>query len=120
MRVEDNILYADEGKTLRRKDDKFMVGESIYLGYTYYIGGKRLDEPHQDVPEDFEEVTDEILQKEKEKLYPSLVEQYIREIYSLSDELAIQRQREEKPQAFEQYFNYCEDCKRRAKIVLGL
>ncbi len=120
MKVVDNILYADEGKTLRRKEDKFMVGESIYLGFTNYIGGKRVDPPHQDTPEDFEEVSPEDLYNERKKLYPETVEKYIRELYSLSDELAIQRQREEKPEAFLNYFNFCEDCKRRAKEYLQL
>jgi len=120
MRVEDNKLYADEGKILRFKADKFEVGESVYLGYTYYIGGKKLDEPHLCVPEDFEEVGDEDLYNERKALYPELVEKYIREMYTLSDELAIQRQRDEKPEAFEQYFNFCEDCKRRAKTTLKL
>ena len=54
----DNItstLSASEGKVLRRKADGMVYGESIMLGKTWYIGGKRLDTPHDDVPEDFEE-----------------------------------------------------------------
>lgn len=39
----------------------------------------------------------------------------IREKYSLDSELAIQRQRNSKPEEFQVYFDYCEDCKRRAK-----
>jgi hypothetical protein len=120
MRIEGNTIYADEGKTLRRKADKLMRGETLTLGYTCYIGGERLNEPRLEIPDDYEEVSEDDLQKEKEALYPSLVEQYIREIYSLSAELAIQRQRDEKPEDFQNYFNYCEDCKRRAKTELGL
>jgi hypothetical protein len=36
-----------------------IYGSDIYLGYSYYIGGELLSEPHLDVPEDFEEIDDE-------------------------------------------------------------
>ncbi len=49
-------IIADEGKIFQRKSDGFIYGEEIYLGYTYYIGGKKLDEPHLEVVEDFEEI----------------------------------------------------------------
>ena len=49
-------IIADEGKVFQRKSDGFIYGEEIYLGYTYYIGGKKLDEPHLEVVEDFEEI----------------------------------------------------------------
>ena len=49
-------IIADEGKVFKRKSDGFIYGEEIYLGYTYYIGGKKLDEPHLEVVEDFEEI----------------------------------------------------------------
>ena len=120
MKIEGDIIYADDGKILRRKSDKILRGESVVLGYTYYIGDQIIDPPHLEVPEDYEEVTEDDLQKEKLLLYSSLVEKYIRELYSVSDELAIQRQKEEKKIAFKQYFDYCEDCKKRAKTDLGL
>lgn len=47
--------------------------------------------------------------------YALKVESLIREKYSVSDELAILRQRDTKPEEFAQYFGYCEDCKARAK-----
>ena len=56
-------IIADEGKVFQRKSDGFIYGEEIYLGYTYYIGGKKLDEPHLEVVEDFEEI--DALQEEK-------------------------------------------------------
>lgn len=120
MRIEGDTIYADEGKILRRISDKMMMGESVVLGCIYYINGEFLNPPHQEIPEDYEEVTEEDLKDEKSAQYSSLVEQYIREVYSVSAELAIQRQREEKPLAFKEYFNYCESCKKRAKKELGL
>ena len=43
--------------------------------------------------------------------YDEAVVAEIRKRYSLSQELAIQRQRYEKPDEFAQYFAYCEECK---------
>ena len=48
--------------------------------------------------------------------YEERVEQLIREKYSVSQEFAIQRQRDTKPIEFEEYFAYCEECKAKAKI----
>lgn len=47
--------------------------------------------------------------------YEERVEQLIRERYSVSDELAILRQRDTKPSEFEEYFAFCEECKAIAK-----
>ena len=47
--------------------------------------------------------------------YEERVEQLIREKYNVNQELAIQRQRETKPDEFEEYFAYCEECKAKAK-----
>lgn len=47
--------------------------------------------------------------------YDEHVEQLIREKYSINQELAIQRQRETKPDEFAEYFAFCEECKSVAK-----
>lgn len=52
-------IIADDGKVFKRIEDGQLYGKEIYLGYSYYIGGVKLDEPHLDVVEDFEEVDDE-------------------------------------------------------------
>lgn len=39
----------------------------------------------------------------------------IRKKYSINDELAILRQRDSKPQEFEEYNNYVENCKAKIK-----
>lgn len=56
---EIKVLTADNGKVMRRKVDLMIYGESVSLGYSYYIGGKKLDTPHEDIPEDFEEIDNE-------------------------------------------------------------
>lgn len=47
--------------------------------------------------------------------YEQRVEALIRERYTVSDELAILRQRDTKPAEFEAYDAFCEACKLRAK-----
>ena len=49
---------ADEGKVFKRISDGFIFGNEIYLGYTYYLNGKKLQEPKLEVIEDFEEIED--------------------------------------------------------------
>lgn len=39
------------------------------------------------------------------------IEELIRERYSISDEFAIQRQRDEKPEKFAEYYAFCEQVK---------
>lgn len=53
-----NHIIADEGKIFRRKSSGEIFGKEIHLGYSYYINGVLLDEPHKDEPEDFEEIDD--------------------------------------------------------------
>lgn len=47
--------------------------------------------------------------------YEERVEQLIREKYSINQELAIQRQRDTKVDEFNAYYEYCEECKTKAK-----
>ena len=47
--------------------------------------------------------------------YEEKVVSLIRQKYSLDEELAIQRQRDTKPDEFNEYFAYCEECKEKAK-----
>lgn len=57
---------------------------------------------------------------EPESSYEDQVVALIRERYSADDELAILRQRDTKPEEFEQYFHYCEECKTSVKQKLGM
>jgi len=49
--------------------------------------------------------------------YGAVVTALIRERYTESDELAIQRQRESKPESFAEYNAFCEACKDKARPV---
>ena len=56
----DRIIKASEGKVFRRKSDGFIFGKEINLGYTHYIGGKKLGEPLLELPEHFEEIDEPV------------------------------------------------------------
>ena len=51
----------------------------------------------------------------QDKLYAQRISELVREKYSVDDELAIQRQREEKIEDFNNYYAYVEECKARAR-----
>ena len=46
--------------------------------------------------------------------YDKLVSDFIRERYTIDQELAINRQRDTKPEEFQEYFDFCEQCKIKA------
>ena len=50
--------------------------------------------------------------------YATEVNRLIRERYSISDELAILRQRDEKPEEFAAYNAFVEECKAKAKVEI--
>ena len=58
--MEDRIIKASEGKVFRRISDGFIFGKEINLGYAYYIGRKKLDEPLLELPEHFEEIDEPV------------------------------------------------------------
>lgn len=57
---------------------------------------------------------------QKQTDYEELVEKKIRQRYTLSQELAILRQRDTKKDEYQEYFNYCEACKAEAKKRLAI
>lgn len=68
----------------------------------------------------YEEPKKIVVELSKEKKYQILVVSMIRKRYSIDDELAILRQRDEKQSEYKEYFNYCEECKSKAKHELGI
>lgn len=49
-------IIADEGKVFQRISDNIIFGDEIYLGLTFYIDGRLLDEPLEELPEHFREI----------------------------------------------------------------
>ena len=64
--------------------------------------------------------TAEELNAKRIKDYEKFVEDLIRVKYSVSNELAILRQKETKPDEFKEYYEYAEQCKAAAKIALNI
>lgn len=54
--MEHKTIYAGLGKTLKRIADGMDFGSEITLGYTHYIGGKKLDTPLWELEEHYERV----------------------------------------------------------------
>lgn len=52
--------------------------------------------------------------------YDEAVDAEIRKRYSVSQEFAILRQKEEKPEEYAQYYAYCEECKSYVKARKGM
>jgi hypothetical protein len=123
----------------------YLVGDSIFVAHheavegveevwryevvrEYGNGGKEVKKvidvvgkPYKDAYDEYEDIqvyipyTKEELAKNKTQAYHACVEEYIRERYSISAEIAIIRQRDDKAGEFAEYYAYAEDCKIRAK-----
>lgn len=55
----DKHIIADEGKVLQRISDGCIMGREVWLGYTYYLNGERLEVPLLELPEHFREIDEE-------------------------------------------------------------
>lgn len=55
--------------------------------------------------------------KEENDDYEELVNKLIRQKYSLSQELSISRQRDVKKEEFEEFYKYCEECKKISRDI---
>lgn len=56
MSLDIKIIEADEGKVFRRKGDGQVFGNKIYLGYTFYLNGEKLETPKLETEQDFEQI----------------------------------------------------------------
>lgn len=99
IKKENNEIFSTAGKYVH------IVGTNNYFKRGLAIGLS---------VEQCEEV-DEIPNIRNEEDYGNQVNDLIRRRYSLSEELAILRQKEEKPDEYRAYFAFCEECKAKAK-----
>ena len=100
-------VVAAEGMDLHRRG-----------GDSYFTRGIMLE---GDSVESYEEVN-EVPQIETEAEvynYDEKVNELIRERYSASQEFSILRQKETKPEEYQQYYDYCESCKRQVKAKIN-
>lgn len=99
IQITSKEVYSDSGKFIHR------LGTESYFKRSTLLPG--------DTAGKFEEV-DEI-PEETGTNYNEEVNSMIRQRYSLSEELAILRQRDSKPDEFEAYNEYAEYCKMEVK-----
>ena len=66
-----------------------------------------------------EEEVAEMLRQAPSIDYSEAVDNAIRERYSVSQEFAILRQRDSKPDEYAEYYAYCEECKDRVKRIMS-
>lgn len=100
IQIKDNKVISTDGKTIH------IIGTDTF-GKSFF--------PARYPIEKYEEV-DEIPNIRNEEDYGNQVNDLIRRRYSLSEELAILRQKGEKPDEYRAYFAFCEECKANAKL----
>lgn len=95
MIINGNIITADDDKILIRKSDGLVFGHQLELGYTWYIGGKLLSQPHLEVPEDYIDGYEIVLDDTGyrfcifEKEYGEIKSAVVKLRYSPEDQIAI-------------------------------
>ena len=98
---------------------KEINGKRVFLNGILQVGNKQIINPTEE--QLFADGWQVYVVPEAEPYKPTYeerVEQLIREKYSVSQEFAIQRQREIKLEEFAEYFAFCEKCKAIAKNEL--
>lgn len=89
-----------------------------YFSEPLIADGKQIFNPSEEMilAAGWEEYTpEETASEEYVPTYEERVVELIREKYTIDDELAILRQRDTKKAEFEEYFEFCEQCKLIAK-----
>nr|UVX39893.1 MAG: hypothetical protein [Bacteriophage sp.] len=100
---QNNEIFSTEGKYVHIKNTDVYFKRAVAVRLSV---------------EQCEEV-DEIPNIRNEEDYGNQVNDLIRRRYSLSEELGILRQKDEKPEEYRVYFAFCEECKAKAKLELG-
>jgi hypothetical protein len=57
-KINNTHIIADTNMVFQRISDGIIFGNEIYLGYTYYLNGIKLDIPLKELPEHFREIED--------------------------------------------------------------
>lgn len=81
---------------------------------SYFKKGMMLPTDTIDMYEEVDEIP-----KYTHQEYVDKVRELIKERYTIEDEIALHRQKEVKPYEFDEYNDYCEECKLKAKELLS-
>lgn len=79
-----------------------------------YVNGQYVDITEEEIRQAQEEAKKHEIPMPS---YDELVDYEIRKKYTVSQEFAILRQKDEKPKEYAEYYAYCEECKARVKGV---
>ena len=93
-------------------DENTEIGLNVEPAQGFYL-------PKWDSVKWVESLTPEEIQALRPQIsYDQLVSDLIRERYTVDQELAINRQRDTKPEEFQEYFDFCEQCKQKAHEII--
>ena len=105
--IENNEIYSDAaGMKVRRK------GTDAVFARATALPGDTADDFEEVDPAEVAQAVDEAAER---AAYEAEVERLIRRRYTVSQELALLRQRESKPEEFAEYDAFAEQCKAEAK-----
>ncbi len=107
IQIENNEIYSDAaGMKVRRK------GTGAVFSRATALAGDTADDFEEVDPAEVTQAVDEAAER---AAYEAEVERLIRRRYTVSQELALLRQRESKPEEFAEYDAFAEQCKAEAK-----
>lgn len=116
--ISPSIITYDNKTIINPTDDDYISAGFIEYIPTQIIDNNMLYGAYINSSDDY--IENNVSSDELYIKYSELVNSYIRLKYTLSDELALIRQKKEKPDEFQQYYDYCEQCKYQAKLYLGI
>ena len=128
LNEDDNIVEINSDVFITDKADWVEIDSGFGDKY-HHAQGNYLDKPIMDEygRYNYKLVNGEVVEIDEEDkpvyhpyTYEQLVEQKIRTQYTISDELALLRQRDVKADEFAIYNAFCEQCKAEAKQELGI
>lgn len=125
--LKPDTLFIKHHEAILPSDGKFHY-EVIKK---YPNGGKDVEQVWDELPIQSKEAYDEYenikifipytaeeLVKARDTKYKQLIEEKIREKYSISDEIGLLRQQNDKPEEYTEYYTYVEQCKATAKAEI--
>ncbi len=112
--VKDYQLGNYEPETIR-EEKRLEEFPKLYFNTETCAVAETQENPNYDYKKEYLIYKDGVFSKKPIFTYEQLVEKYIREKYTVSQELAILRQSEEKPEEFKEYYDFAEECKMKAK-----
>lgn len=98
-----------------REEKRLEEFPKLYFNNKTCVVAETEENPNYDYKKEYLIYKDGVFSKKPIFTYEQLVEKYIREKYTVSQELAILRQSEEKPEEFKEYYDFAEECKMKAK-----